>query len=154
MSNYKESKSTVQTPPPRPFKKFFDIRIREQLGLPECPYVFRSSITLFGYSIRLHQWIGSDDQRAYHDHPFDFITFVLRGGYTDIHPEGVDKLSRGSMRLRKAEYRHKVKVNKGGCTTLLLTGRPRRKFGFYVKGREKLLRPLRYFSRYGHHPCE
>lgn len=57
---------------------------RQQLGRPECPYMERWVLNLGRLgSIRLHHWIRSDDKRAKHDHPADFITLVLKGSYED-----------------------------------------------------------------------
>jgi len=126
------------------------IRLKEPLGLPECPYLFRWYIILFDYSIRIHHWIASDDLRYKHDHPWWMLIFILKGGYID----NGDKLSVGSIRFRKASYKHSVKVNPGGCWSLLITGKSLNKWGFWVGDRQKRMRPLRYFSRYGHPPCE
>lgn len=134
-----------------PFQQF-ELRWNEPVGLPECPYLRRWVLTLFGYSLRLHHWTASDDQRHLHDHPWWMLVLILRGGYTDISETQQDVLSAGSIRFRNATHRHTVKVSHG-CWSLLLTGRHSRNWGFYVPGRSALLRPLRYFSRYGHHPC-
>src|SRR5215472_18922423 len=62
------------------------IKWAEKLGLPQCPYLIRwRAETPFG-SVRLHHWLGPDDDRAFHDHPWWFVTFVLAGGYTDRNP--------------------------------------------------------------------
>lgn len=146
------------TPFPCDLLKFqrFGLRWAESVGLPECPYLTRWVITVFGYSIRLHHWHASDDQRYAHDHAWNYVACILKGGYLE-HMEGLLSQYRtaGTITFYKAEHRHRVQILKGtSCWSLLFTGRPRRDWGFYVPGREKLLRPLRYFSRYGHHPCE
>lgn len=123
----------------------------EPLGMTECPYAFRWVIIFFGYSIRVHHFLRSDDKRAYHNHPWWFLTFVLRGSYTDVSPEGRDELRRFNFRYRKAEHAHYVDVPKGGCWTVLVTGKPLNKWGFIVNG--KLKRPLKYFHAYGHPIC-
>jgi hypothetical protein len=33
--------------------------------------------------IRLHEIVASDDSRAYHDHPWDFLSIGLRGSYVE-----------------------------------------------------------------------
>jgi hypothetical protein len=142
-----------------PATKSFQLRWNEPLGRPECPYVRRWVMTIVGYSFRLHHWVGSDDQRHFHDHAWDFLSVVLFGRYTEIiaHPEGgEDRVVRraGSWRWYAAEHRHKVLLTSGECWTFVFSKRHRRNFGFYVPGRVALLRPLRYFSRYGLHPCE
>jgi hypothetical protein len=129
----------------------FQFRWREPLGKPECPYAYRWILNLWLFSIRVHQWVRSDDKRYFHDHPWSFITIVLRGSYVDVSPAGRDPLSLGSIRFRKATHQHYVEVPRGGALTLLVTTLPVRHWGFWVKGKFK--RPLRYFGKYGHVPC-
>ena len=151
--------------------KNFDFRWKEPLGKPECPYLYRWVLVLFGYSIRVHRWIRSDDKRYFHDHPWPFITVVLKGDYTDVSPSSggyagrngyftlhnkeivlKENLSFGTIKYRKSNHKHYVEVPKNGCWTLLFCGRPNRKWGFWIKGKQ-FFRPLRYFSKFGHPPC-
>lgn len=60
---------------------------RQKLGNPECVYAERWILKLpFKWSIRLHHFFKSDDARAHHDHPWWFITLVIRGSYVDESP--------------------------------------------------------------------
>lgn len=135
----------------RRFKQF-DIRY-EHLGLPECPYLKRWTIILFGYSIRLHHWIRSDDDRFYHDHSCDFVSIVLKGQYVNCTPGGNFPVTAISVWRAKATARHYLRIPKEGAWTLLLCGRPYHKWGFYVPratdGVIRKVRPLAYFSRFG-----
>lgn len=131
--------------------KPFSIRWNEKLGLEECPYMRRWVFNTPLFSIRIHQWYRSDDKRYMHDHAFNFLTAVLWGGYTDVTPEGIDNLSVGSIRYRKAEHIHYVLAPVSGTITLLLCSPKVRNWGFWVNG--KFMRPLRFFSRYGHPDC-
>jgi hypothetical protein len=132
------------------------------LGLPECPYVDRWTLSLpRGYSLRLHRWLGDDDLRHPHDHPSWFVTAVLRGGYLDVGElaadgSGIlsvplDHLSVGSVRFRSALHRHSVKVDPGGATTLCLFSPETRQWGFWVDGRFR--KRNRYFYDHGEAPC-
>lgn len=124
----------------------------QKLGNEACPYLIRWVFsTPFG-SIRLHHWRASDDARNFHDHPWWFLTFVLRGGYTDVSPTGEERCSAGKFRFRRALHRHTVRVDAGGCWTVLLTGPEHRFWGFWV-GR-KFKKANKYFLEHGHHPCE
>jgi len=74
----------------KPYKKFskiFQIRWKEPMGLPESPYLYRWTLIFFGFSLRLHHWIKSDDNRFFHDHSSWLISFVLRGHYWNVKPE-------------------------------------------------------------------
>lgn len=129
------------------------IKFNEKLGLPECPYVVRWRVEFPFGSIRVHHWLSNDDPRAVHDHPWWFLTFVVKGGYTDLSPEGSEILEAPAIRFRKAEHRHTVYPLKPcGAWTVLITGRPLRKWGFYKGG--KFVKANKWFLKYGHHPCE
>jgi len=139
----------------KPFKKYNPIQIRwkEPLGIKECPYAYRWVFNFYFFAFRVHHFIRSEPIKHQHDHAWDFITFIMKGGYVDVSSNRIDKLRAGSIRYRKAEHIHNVVLPRGkDCWTLLLTFRPRRKWGFWVNG--KLKRPLKYFYKYGHFPCE
>lgn len=123
----------------------------QYLGRPECPYMRRWVLNFGIFSIRLHHWYSSDDDRYFHDHPWWFITLVIFGGYTDVSPKGEERMKRWRMKYRPALHKHTVKVDKGGCWTLLITGSQIRKWGFWVKNKFK--KANKYFLERGHHPC-
>lgn len=120
------------------------------------------------FSIRLHHWFRSDDKRAPHDHPWGFVTLVLKGEYTDhayiSHDElnrpewSDDLLHRGSIRYRSAYHAHIVDVKPPGCWTLMLTGRDKREWGFYTARKDngviRFRKRTKYFAEHGHHPCD
>lgn len=162
----------------RPFGKLFQVRWAEKLGDPRNPYLVRWTLVIFGFTIRLHHWLRSDDRRYFHDHAADFISVVIWGRYwntvpldPELPPSGNNKrfcevvglfgsrtnkpswnLGR-SIWFSKAEQRHFLNISEFGAWTLLLEGRPRHKWGFYVprKGETKVrkMRPLEYFHRFG-----
>src|SRR5262245_9881749 len=123
----------------------------EPLGRPECPYLRRWALNFGLFSMRVHHWYSSDDHRAFHDHPWWFVTLVLRGGYTDVSPAGRERMTPGKVRFRPAIHRHTTEVDSGGCWSLLLTGRQKRRWGFWVNGKFK--KSNKYFLEHGHHPC-
>ena len=69
----------------KPFK-LFQIRWAEKLGVPDDPYLVRWTFILFGYSMRIHHWIKSDDDRYFHDHSADLLSIVLKGRYWNVKP--------------------------------------------------------------------
>lgn len=104
--------------------------------------------------IYLHKIVRPDDDDLPHDHPWSFVTFVLKGGYRD---ESWVKLTPLSIRLslvekycypwnfyfRRAEHVHRVRLHvaKGRpipswddryipAWTLVFRGPVRRKWGF------------------------
>lgn len=141
------------------FGKWFQLRWREPLGKPECPYLYRWTFILFGYSIRLHHWIRSDASTThFHDHACNFISIILKGWYWNVMPPLTDdqdyrvKVKAGSWWYANALNKHYLEIPEGGAWTLLLCGRPYHKWGFYVNHHK--WRPLRYFHKFGHPPCD
>lgn len=85
-------------------KKFknFQIRWKEKLGYPENPYLIRWTFIFFGYSIRIHHWIKSDDNRFFHDHASDLLSIVLKGRYWNVKP--IDPNKNPSDMIEKSIY--------------------------------------------------
>ena len=142
----------------KPFYKVkpFQVRWNEPLGKKECPYAYRWVFIFFGFAIRIHKWIRSDDKRYMHNHPWWFRTFVLKGSYTDVYLDKdgniqKDLIKRFSTRYRPSSHIHYVEVPEKGCITILLTGKPINKWGFFVNGKFK--RPLKFFDKFGHPLC-
>ena len=108
----------------RPFK-LFQVRWAEKLGVPDDPYLVRWTFIFFGYSMRIHHWIKSDDDRYFHDHSADLLSIVLKGKYWNVKP--IDP-------TKNPDYI--LPVNKKTVTELMDTGcvdvRNQRKF--YVEG--------------------
>lgn len=98
------------------------IKWREPLGLPGCPYAIWWRVEFPFGSVRVHHWLAPDDDRALHDHPWWFITLVLRGGYTDHTEWDEEHLRAGSIRYRPALHQHTVVPDPGGAWTVLVTG--------------------------------
>lgn len=135
-----------------PLRTKFVFKANERLGLPSCPYLIRWRFETPWGSVRLHHWLGPDDDRAKHDHPWSFTTFVLKGGYVDSSPEGDEHLRAPAIKYREATHQHTVFPDPGGCWTIIVTGPKIRKWGFWVKG--KFVKMNKYFLTYGHHPCD
>lgn len=127
------------------------IKWRQPLGKPECPYCYRWVFNLGLFAIRLHKWVGSDDLRFRHDHPYWFFTAVLKGEYVDVTEKGEEQMSPGTIRFRPAKHQHSVKLTKKPCWTLIFSGPALRNWGFWING--KFMRRERYFEKYGHQ-CE
>lgn len=139
-----------------PFFVFFKKTVitREDL----IPYLIRTTIFSIGtwFSIKLHKIIQSDDA-CLHDHPWPFVTFILKGGYyewTYIPPftkkdEYLEVQSSpdgkwigkkwhgpGSVLYRPSSWAHKLELkdnDKVPATTLVFTFKINRKWGFFAK---------------------
>jgi hypothetical protein len=59
----------------------------EVIGPPACPIMHRwTLLNVRGGKLMLHHFLPNADDRAEHDHPAPFWTFVLWGGYDDRVP--------------------------------------------------------------------
>jgi len=119
-------------------------------------YLRRWRIETPWFSVRLHHWLKSDDHRNLHDHPWDFYTFILKGGYID-HSEhagiGIEIPARpGHWYYRPATHRHWVEIPPQGAWTIIFTGPIIRRWGFWVRGKFK--KANKYFLEEGPHPCD
>ena len=95
-------------------------------------------------NLYLHKFCRDDDDRAMHDHPWWFLSFMIRGMYTEIIAQDPDTNSgRGFVRsapsvaFRRAEHRHRVVLERDDtgmvvpCWTVVITGPRSREWGFW-----------------------
>ena len=104
-------------------------------GLPYLTrwYLYRSS----GIKIYLHKLSQSDADRELHDHPWRFMSILLKGpGYTEHLPKGkTRKFGPYSVNVRDdAAEPHRVElpVGRGPQWTLVFVGPKVREWGFHV----------------------
>lgn len=99
-------------------------------------------------NVYVHQFIHSDDDRAPHDHPWWFVSWVLKGHYFEHTDAGVIRRERWSLAFRRAVHRHRVELpseptwnfdrdewQEVPAWTLLITGRRVRQWGFWCPTR-------------------
>lgn len=92
-------------------------------------------------NIYVHHFLRSDDDRALHDHPWWFVSLMLRGRYAEITDQGTRWRRAGSIAFRPATWRHRVQLDSNSwvsdrelpCWTLIVTGRRSRTWGFWCK---------------------
>lgn len=115
------------------------------IGSSDAPYMLRWYLLPRNrvLNMYLHKFLRDDDDRALHDHPWWFLSLMLKGGYFEIVPHptvagGNTAISRraGSLAFRRATHRHRVVLFaptgvKEPCWTLVVTGRKNRTWGFY-----------------------
>lgn len=88
-------------------------------------------------NIFIHKFVRSDDDRALHDHPWPFMSFLLSGSYQEITDTSIILRQRFSSGIHKASHRHRVVLLEGAqrrelpCWTLVITGPKIREWGFW-----------------------
>jgi len=105
----------------------------------ERNYVFLKDRKKFPFNIFLHKFLKSDDP-ILHDHPWNYITIILKGGYWEWIPIfekeniiGQKKMWRGIGHIRrcKAESYHWIELEPGiDAYTLFIPGISKREWGF------------------------
>lgn len=102
------------------------------------PYLTRW--TLLGQRMggELHYFHRSDYARAYHDHPWPFVSLILWPGYFENTPrpfgEGNARRWYGPLSIlrRAARWEHWVEIPRDGhCWTLVYVGKKERSWGFW-----------------------
>lgn len=144
----------------------------ETIGPPECP-LFRRWLLLaprwrgeYLFKVMVHHFLPDrQDADLPHDHPWPFLTFIVRGGYDDIvrcacqrMPSYIadeiertgeywcpacgglglvvgERLSAPCVRLRRATHAHQTRTDHRGAWTLVVTGPRLREWGFWRDGR-------------------
>ena len=99
------------------------------------------------FTLRVHHILRSDESRALHDHPWDFVSLLVSGGYTEI-TERIERFEtdegpiwkpvvyetrwpRWSLVMHEAEDAHRLVIDEP-VWTLVLTGPKVRRWGFWI----------------------
>jgi hypothetical protein len=93
------------------------------------------------FSVYVHKFLSSDDERALHDHPWNFFSIILKGAYKEHcwmnkygNPTVCNIRKMGSIGYREANWKHRVELITPTVWTLMLVSpRKRAKWGFWPK---------------------
>ena len=116
------------------FKVFLSGNPHFTVGPPEKPYLLRWYLVPRNHlcNFYLHRFLSDDDDRALHDHPWWFISFVLWGAYLEHCSDRARVRRAGSIAFRPASHRHRIELIEGKtCWTLIVTGPKSRVWGFW-----------------------
>lgn len=81
------------------------------------------------FGIMLHRFDSPDSRPTLHDHPWPFISFVLRGGYDEVRPEGMRPVRRVNV-MRRGDVHYIERLHRNPTWTLMFVGRRTRKWGY------------------------
>lgn len=99
------------------------------------PYLERW-ILWFGFTLRLHKFHKGDDDRAYHDHPWWFVTFPFEPYLERTPQQPVTMVKALRPHFRSASHQHIVQlIEHRPVWTLILTGTKSNDWGFWNKGK-------------------
>ena len=87
-------------------------------------------------NLYLHKYLGSDDDRALHDHPWSSWSLLLWGNLYELTEtkNGQEKIRRIwplIPKYRSAKYSHRLILKGNKAMTLFLTGKKTREWGFH-----------------------
>lgn len=85
------------------------------------------------FNVYLHQFKKSDYDRALHDHPWIWCSFILKGMYIEHSNRGQWSYFPGSIRVHRPKFAHRLEVPFGDIetvTTIFITGPRIRTWGF------------------------
>lgn len=118
-------------------------------------YLFLKDRKWFPFNVTLHKIVRSDDP-ILHDHPWPFMTIILKGGYwehTPVFDKNGNKFAEftqwrgpGSIVMRKAKEYHWLELDEsvGPATTLFFMGPQQRDWGFLVQVKKGVHRWIRH----------
>lgn len=79
--------------------------------------------------IYVHNLCSSDPDPELHDHPWSFVSIILKGGYTEHTPLGVFERKAGQIIFRQAGSPHHLELSESAWT-MIITGKVVREWGF------------------------
>lgn len=92
-------------------------------------YFLLGGPTIPGATARYHQILRSDGAHL-HDHPWDFVSVILKGRYIETTPAGDTEYVAGCVLPRPAEALHRLALPDGPVWTFVITSSARRAWGF------------------------
>ena len=115
--------------------KFFKTRTLYREG-GSVQYLIRTTLFVCRwFSVKIHKALVSDTGPL-HDHPWSYISFILKGGYFEVTLDKYGNEQRkwygpGSVLIRKADVPHKLFIPEDKtCKSLIFTSYKWREWGF------------------------
>lgn len=120
-------------------KKFLWIKKSTICREDNVPYLVRYSLfSCKWFAVKIHHILISDYD-CLHDHPWSFISLILKGSYIEETPGSCNRIGNnqreykaGSLLFRPAKWKHRLVLTKPAWT-LVVTFRKQRTWGFWAK---------------------
>ena len=83
------------------------------------PYMLRWFLTPRGNDggVYLHKFVHDDEDRAFHDHPWDSTSILLSGQLRELRPDLPPRvITAGEVVTRRAPHPHRLQVIEPGYT--------------------------------------
>ena len=120
-------------------RKPWQFMSRFEINNPDgTPYLIRWRLiqTPF-FSLYLHKMVSCDRDPYVHDHPWTFLSIILRGGYTEVRRDNhTRELYRRRVHhinfMRRDDAHYIEHISRVPTWTFLFVGKRRRTWGFYV----------------------
>lgn len=125
----------------------------DYVGWRGCNFVRRWTIVApSGRGLRIHHFLPATEEFTAHDHPWAFLTVVVRGGYVDITSRNGQEVARDAVRAPGIRYRsrhheHRTLTGEQGAWTIVINGPVRRNWGFWSAAGQWL--PWRAYAALG-----
>ena len=101
------------------------------------------------FNIYLHTFLKSDDDRAYHDHPWYSVSFLIRGKLTEhVLYESKHRVRKFIPVFRTPTHRHRLELMSKKAITLFITGPRIRNWGFWCYDKTKATFVWVWYQRY------
>ena len=145
-------------------RKWFRLEPHMIVGGSDNPYLLRWYVIPRNpvLNVYLHKFLRSDDDQALHDHPWWFVSLILKGRYAEISEKPLKIRTAGSLAFRRSSHRHRVELlcppatmaeiaqataprDLVPCWTVIVTGRKVREWGFWCYS--ELTESARWISR-------
>ena len=94
-------------------------------------YIFLKNRKNFPFNIFIHKFLKSDPDNL-HNHPWDFRTIILKGGYWEHRETGKFWRGRGTYNYAPANTFHRVELDENipYCWTLFIPSASKQDWGF------------------------
>lgn len=97
-------------------------------------------LSTYWFNVYIHQILKSDEDNHFHDHPFDFISLILKGSYEEFYSKAPHHLTVFCKKYlpvqvarHQAEDAHKLTLLTPEVWTLVFTSKRKRTWGYHTQ---------------------